>query len=264
MGIVGGRVGYRLLRGIGRRGEAAGPLPGHAPWRGKAYEGRSKLEMLFGPGIWAEVAGKVVIDFGCADGVQAIEMAMHGAKRVIGVDTRLSVLETARQAAAASGVADRCVFSTHVEEKADRIFSIDWFEHYDDVAGILRQMRQLINDDGRVCISFGPPWYHPLGGHLFSIFPWSHLVFTERALIRWRSDFKTDGATRFCEVEGGLNQMTIRRFERLLAGSDFRVERFETPPIKKARVLHNRLTREFFTSFVRCTLVPRTGRSHAV
>ncbi|HEY2941229.1 MAG TPA: class I SAM-dependent methyltransferase [Vicinamibacteria bacterium] len=261
MGIVGGRVGYHLLRGIGRRGEAAGPLPGHLPWRGKAYQGRSKLEVLFGPGIWAEVAGKVVIDFGCADGVEAVEVATHGAKRVIGVDTRPSVLEMARQAAEASGVADRCVFSTQVDEKADLIFSIDWFEHYDDVAGILRQMRRLIKDDGRVRISFGPPWYHPLGGHLFSVFPWSHLVFTERALIRWRSDFKTDGATRFREVEGGLNQMTIRRFERLLAASDFRVERFETPPIKRFRALHNRLTREFFTSFVRCTLVPRTGRS---
>ena len=90
-------------------------------------------------------------------------------------------------------------------------------------------------------------------------FPWSHLVFTERALIRWRSDFKTDGATRFREVEGGLNQMTIHRFERLLAESDSRVQSFETPPIKQARVLHNRLTREFFTSFVRCTLVPEAG-----
>lgn len=50
------------------------------------------------------------------------------------MDTRLSVLEIARQAAAASGVADRCVFSTQVDEKADLIFSIDWFEHYDDVA----------------------------------------------------------------------------------------------------------------------------------
>jgi hypothetical protein len=56
-----------------------------------------------------------------------------------------------------------------------------------------------------------------LGGHLFSVFPWAHLIFSEQALIRWRSDFKSDGATRFSEVAGGLNQMTIRRFERLIA-----------------------------------------------
>jgi hypothetical protein len=93
------------------------------------------------------------------------------------------------------------------------------------------------------------------------VFPWAHLIFTERSLIRWRSDFKTDGATRFHEVEGGLNQMTIRRFERLLAESAFRVVSFDTPPIKKLRPLHNRLTREFFSSYVRCTLAPARGRA---
>lgn len=262
MGIVGGALGYHVLRRISRDGALADHLPGQAfPWQSAAYAGRSKLEVLFGPGIWTEVAGKVVMDFGCADGAEAIAMAAHGARRVIGIDTRESVLEVARRAAAAAGVANRCSFSTHTDERADLIFSMDWFEHYDDPGALLGEMRRLINDSGRVHISFGPPWYHPMGGHLFSVFPWAHLVFTERALIRWRSDFKSDGATRFREVEGGLNQMTIRRFERLLAESAFRVESFETPPIKKARILHNHLTREFFTSFVRCTLVPAPGRS---
>jgi len=32
-------------------------------------------------------------------------------------------------------------------------------------------------------------------------------------LIRWRSDFKTDGVTCFSDVAGGLDQITIRRFE---------------------------------------------------
>jgi hypothetical protein len=58
-------------------------------------------------------------------------------------------------------------------------------------------MRRMIKPDGCVIAAFGPTWFHPLGGHLFSVFPWAHLIFTERALIRWRSDFKTDGATRF-------------------------------------------------------------------
>jgi SAM-dependent methyltransferase len=249
MGIVGGPVGYYLLRWIGR-------LTGdHCT--GKAYEGKSKLEVLFGAGIWDEVAGKVVIDFGCGAGTEAIEMALHGAK-AIGIDIRESALEIARQAAEKNGVGDRCVFSTRTDKKADLVFSIDSFEHYGDPEAILRQMRQLLDDNGRVLVSFGSPWYHPWGGHLFSIFPWAHLVFTERALLRWRSEFKSDGATRFCEVEGGLNQMTIHRFERLIAGSEFRIERFETVPIRRLRFLHNRVTREFLTSVVRCTLVPRT------
>lgn len=99
-----------MLRWIGRHGPAADPPPEQAfPWQGQAYAGRSKLEALFGPGIWAEVAGKVVVEFGCTDGAEAIAMAAHGARKVIGIDNRESVLQIARQAAAARGVADRCV-----------------------------------------------------------------------------------------------------------------------------------------------------------
>lgn len=74
-------------------------------------------------------------------------------------------------------------------------------------------MSALLEPKGEVIASFGPTWYHPLGGHLFSVFPWAHLLFSEKALLRWRSDFKTDGATHFGEVAGGLNQMTVDRFE---------------------------------------------------
>ena len=56
-----------------------------------------------------------------------------------------------------------------------------------------------VADSGQVHISFGPPWCHPLGGHLFSVFPWAHLLFTEHALLQWRAGFKHDGATRFGE-----------------------------------------------------------------
>lgn len=254
-GVLGGNAGYRLLRRVGRR------VVTHNPCGGRAYDGRSKLEALFGPGIWAEVVGKTVIDHGCGPGKEAVELAKHGARRVIGIDIRESELVGARRAAETQGVADRCVFVTRTDEKADLIVSIDAFEHYADPAAVLREMRGLLHDGGRVWVSFGPPWYHPLGGHPFSVFPWAHLVFAEGALIRWRSDFKSDGARRFCEIGGGLNQMTVRRFERLLAGSEFRVERFEAVPIRKLRLLHNYVTREFLTSSVRCVLAPRIDSS---
>lgn len=53
---------------------------------------------------------------------------------------------------------------------------------------------------------------------------------------------------------GGLNQMTIRRFERILQASPFVVEELELVPIRRMRPLHNRLTREFLTATVRCKL----------
>jgi hypothetical protein len=48
--------------------------------------------------------------------------------------------------------------------------------------------------------------------------------------------------------------MTIAQFERLLRESPFVVDSLETKPIRKLRLLHNWLTREFTTSVVRCKL----------
>jgi SAM-dependent methyltransferase len=250
MGIIGGSVAYHLLRRISVDGET-----GYCD--GSAYEGVSKLETLLGKKIWAETKDKVVIDFGCGDGEDAVEVAARGAKRVIGVDIRERALANARQRAEARGVSNRCVFTTQTDEKADVILSIDAFEHFDDPAEILRIMRRLLKDNGCIIAAFGPTWYPPLGGQLFSPFPFAHLIFTEKSLIRWRSDFKTDGATRFREAEGGLNQMTIRNFESIVAESDFKFAEFEPVPIRKLKPIANRLTREFTTAIVRCKLVPR-------
>jgi SAM-dependent methyltransferase len=251
-GFVGGWLGYHLLMRIGAK---AARGEGYCDRGG--YHGRSKLEVLFGPEIWKQLAGKIVIDFGCGEGDAAVEMAKHGVRRVIGVDIQQRFLNHAKAEADKAGVADRCVFTTQIDEQADVILSVDGFEHYDDPGEILTTMTRLLKPSGRVVVCFGPTWFHPYGGHLFSVFPWAHLIFTEKALIRWRSSFKTDGATRFREVEGGLNQMTIRRFEQILARSDFHVERFEAVPIRKLRWLHSRLTREFCTSVVRCVLAPK-------
>jgi hypothetical protein len=154
-------------------------------------------------------------------------------------------------------VAHLCEFTSQTEARADVIFSIDSFEHFSDPAAILQLMRGLVKDDGKAIIEFGPPWYHPLGGHIFSVLPWAHLLFSEKCLLRWRADFKTDGATRFTEIEGGLNQMTVRRFRKLVEASDFQFTHFETVPIRKAQFLLNPLTEELFTAIVRCQLAPR-------
>jgi SAM-dependent methyltransferase len=249
-GIIGGPFGYHLLRWVGGRGERAGVCDG------SAYRNRSKLECLFGPGFWREVEGRTVLDFGCGIGDESIEIARRGAARVIGLDIREAPLVRARRVAHEAGLAERCVFTTQASEPVDVVLSVDGFEHYEKPDEVLRLMRRLLRPGGCVLTAFGPPWFHPLGGHLFSVFPWSHLIFTERALIRWRSDFKTDGARRFGEVEGGLNQMTVRRFRRLVAETGFRAERFETVPIRKLQRLAHPLLEEWVTSTVRCKLVP--------
>lgn len=217
----------------------------------------SKLEAYWGPGIWNELAGRTVIDYGCGWGGDALEMARRGAERVIGLDIFPTALAAASRAAERANLADRCTFATQTGEKADAIICIDCFEHFGDPAAVLRTMAALLKPGGAAFVSFGPPWLHPYGGHSFSVFPWAHLLFTERSLLKWRSRYCSDGATRFHEVRGGLNQMTLRRFEHLVAESPLRMTEFTAIPIRPVRLLHNRLTREFFTSMIRCKLVAK-------
>jgi hypothetical protein len=111
----------------------------------------------------------------------------------------------------------------------------------------------MLRPGGRLFVAFGPTWFHPLGGHSFSAFPWAHVLLTEKALLKWRGE----PAHRFEDTDGGLNQMTIRRFRTIVAASDFDVERFAAIPIRRLAWLANPLTREFTTACVRCVLVPR-------
>lgn len=249
MGLIGGKLGYGILHTIAphRAGDAEG-VP---------HDNDEALEDTFGHDFPDRIRGKIVLDFGCGPGRQAVAMARLGAARVIGLDLQEKWLAAARQLAREHAVDDSCSFSVDTTETADLIISKDAFEHFEDVPGVLRTMRRHLKPGGVVLVSFGPTWLHPYGGHLFSVFPWAHLVFTERSLIRWRSDFKHDGATRFSEVAGGLNQMTIQRFEQFVEESPLRLAWLDTIPIKGLEFLKHRACREFGTSIVRCELTPR-------
>ena len=253
MGVIGGTLGYELLSRIAPREETRRRLDG------SAYANKSKLQTLLGPRFFDEIRGKTVIDFGCGTGAESVEMAERGARRVIGVDIRESFLAAARERAAAAGVDDRCSFMTSPDQPADVVVSLDSFEHFADVGEILRVMDSYLAPDGRVVASFGPTWYHPLGGHIFSVFPWAHLLFTEAALLRWRRRLRPQQTARSI-TDCGLNKITLRRFEQTVAASPFRFERYEPRPIRGYSALKAPVLREFGTAVVGCTLVKRHAR----
>jgi SAM-dependent methyltransferase len=245
MPILGGELGTRVLTKL---------FPGlPSTMNGSAYRNRSKLETLLGQDVWQAIQGKVVIDFGCGTGAEAAEMARRGATQVYGIDIQEKLLAIARQSCPVPNLS----FGRTAPDSADTIISLDCFEHFGNPEQALREMSVMLKPGGEVWTSFGPTWYHPLGGHLFSVFPWAHLVFSEQALCNWRKSFKSDGANRFCEVEGGLNQMSIKRFLRIVKTSPLAIKKLELVPIRHMKWLHSSLTREFFTATVRCRLVRR-------
>ena len=75
--------------------EVVGPVCFGASVRNRPARGCEKLAVLMGDDFFSKIAGKVIIYFGRGEGVEAIEMALRGAKRVIGIDIREDILQVA-------------------------------------------------------------------------------------------------------------------------------------------------------------------------
>ena len=201
-------------------------------------------------------------------GADAVALAKLGAEQVYGFETRRVDVETSREFAARSGVADRCTFIdptadtdvvAGIRERVDLIFSIDAFEHYANPAAVLRGMFDLLRPGGRVIAWFGlPTWKHPYGAHLghFNRLPWLHFAFAEDVIIKVRGRYVRDGATRLEETGDGLNRMTVERFLGFVAASAFELRSVCCRPIKHLTLLARwPVTREYFTSSVQAELV---------
>lgn len=185
------------------------------------------------------VSGKRVLDFGCGGGYQSVALVGNYDCTVLAIDSNPKTLQRAKELAASSAIDHSRL--THLESIApehhgsfDIVISKDSFEHFPDPAAILELMQKLIADSGKILITFGPPWFAPYGSHMhfFCKIPWINLLLPEKVVLRWRSRHRDDGATRYEDVESGLNRMTIAKFERILAASGLRVEFRKYTPVK--------------------------------
>jgi ubiquinone/menaquinone biosynthesis C-methylase UbiE len=269
---LGGRLGFWVLKSLAK--SPVKETPGPESLKEDVTSGSAKLEQYFGPDIWTRFADSVVLDFGCGEGKEAIAAALHGAKRVYGIDIRDISLEIAQESSREHGVQDKCVFLNGISQnsrvreisgKLEFAYSLDSFEHFSEPQQILDQLYSLLAPGGELYVSFGPPWKHPFGCHMFffNSLPWMHFIFREETIMAVRAGYRQDGAKRFGEVEGGLNQMTVGRFIRLAENSKFQIETLRLIPIKGLTwLVQNRSIREYFTSVVQCVLKkPRAGHS---
>ena len=89
----------------------------------------------------------------------------------------------------------------------------------------------------------------------FTKVPWVHVWFSERTVMRVRSRFRGDGATRYEDVEGGLNRMTLAKFERIIRASGMSLEYLKYHPTKGLPLMDKLpLVREFMVSAATCIL----------
>lgn len=190
------------------------------------------------PDLLEHVRGKKVLDFGCGPGWQAVALSKLGAGEVWGVDILEEYLAEGRELARHHQQDVRFVreIPDSVKGTFDVVLSFCAFEHYADPGGMIQLMRSMTKKHGRVIITFAEPWYSHSGSHIavFSALPvmnvpipWLNLLFSDRALLTLRSRFRPERPTRLEDIPGGLNRMTIARFERLIRDSGMAVERLQ-------------------------------------
>lgn len=213
------------------------------------------------PTFFDEIRGRSVLDFGCGPGWQAVAMQREGAGKVVGVDIKPAWIEHARMLARQHGVADQTEFVLGSDKLQDGTFDVvlssNSFEHFGDPEAILREMQRLVRVGGAVWITFAEPWLSPYGSHMsfFTKMPWVNVVFSERTVMSVRSRYRSDGATKYEDVESGLNRMTVRRFERIIKQSGLRLDWVKLYPTKGLPLV-DRIpgVREFLVSAVACRL----------
>jgi len=212
------------------------------------------------------ISGKRVVDFGCGMGYQCIELVQKYNCSVVGIDSNQRMLEKAIEHAKAYNIPkSRLSFVDKISDRMldnfDIVISQNSFEHFGNPSLILDDMRSLINESGKLLITFGPPWLAPYGSHMhfFCKVPWINVLFSEETVMKVRSRFRSDGATKYEDVESGLNKMTITKFERIIMSINLKIEFKNYKCIKGINLLSKiPFLREFFINHVSVILSTAT------
>jgi SAM-dependent methyltransferase len=207
------------------------------------------------------VAGKRVADFGCGTGEQAIALARDEGCDVVGIDSNPATLARAKARAAGQPLKGSVRFVERVtrdlEGTFDVVISQNAMEHFPDPDHIVALMTRLVRPGGMLLVTFGPPWYAPFGSHMhyFCKVPWLNLLFSERTVMSVRSRYRSDGARRYVDVESGLNQMSLAKFERVVANAGVQMRHHHYGCVKGLDFLGKLpVVRELFVNQVSCVL----------
>ena len=79
-------------------------------------------------------------------------------------------------------------------------------------------------------IGFGGLWKSPYGGHIqhMTKVPWMHLLIPEEVVLRERRRYRPDeDPSCYEEIKGGLNRMTLEKFQRTMDRSGLECDYFE-------------------------------------
>ena len=213
--------------------------------------------------------GRVVLDIGCGAAGKSLYYASLGAEKVYGIDVVEAYAEQSAALAKEKGFEDKFEFrlcdaaaTDFPDDFFDTIIMNDSMEHVAEPEKVLAECYRVLKKDGRLFVNFCP-YYHPFGAHLSDAIgiPWVHMFFGEQTMIdayKLLIDDVPDRDSRIAfrfskKPDGGdtisyINHMTIKRFNRILSASPFKVKYYREVPLRSVFTIPAKLplAREMF------------------
>lgn len=183
-----------------------------------------------------DFSGKVVLDLGCGHGALAIDAAIAGAKRVIGIDLMSNRIAFARRIVAERfpNIADRIEFhyldiaDMTLEGEVDFVISKDTFEHIIGIDRVLLSVKRVLRQGGLLISGFSPLYYSPFGDHGFHAIgqriklPWAHLVLGDARVVTAYNNYHP-GVECHSIYDLGLNKLKRRDFLQAFDKAGFEI-----------------------------------------
>ncbi len=214
------------------------------------------------------LSGKTILDFGCGHGALCIDIADSGAKSVLGIDLNDNLLNFANLNLDKNfdHLKDKVFFEkkdilkNNFEKKFDLIISKDTFEHTLKLPEVLKRFHDLLSENGRAYIGFGPLYnaYNGDHGRTQLNIPWLHTILPEKLIIK---RYNKNNHTPIEKIEDlGLSKYSFKEYKSIFENSNFSIEYFETnksdhPVSKIFNFLSNfKILKEYFTYNIYCIL----------
>ncbi|MCH5187456.1 MAG: class I SAM-dependent methyltransferase [Oscillospiraceae bacterium] len=223
-------------------------------------------------------SGRVVLDIGCGAAGKSLYYASLGAEKVYGIDVVEAYAEQSAALAKEKGFESKFEFrlcdaaaTDFPDNFFDTIIMNDSMEHVAEPEKVLSECYRVLKKDGRLFVNFCP-YYHPFGAHLSDAIgiPWVHMFFGEQTmidayklLINDVPDRDSRIAFRFSKKPDGgdtisyINHMTIKRFNKILSASPFKVKYYREVPLRSVFTIPAKLPlfREMFVKMTVAILI---------
>jgi len=201
--------------------------------------------------ISKEWVGGRGLDFGCGVGGLTYRLAEH-CSHVVGIDLEQDKMDFARRQSKNLGVKN-VEFVQYdggevplADASFDVIFCVDVVEHLPNPERFVTDFYRLLKPGGWFLLSFGPPWYHAHGKHMWVKLPgwWSHLLFPRSSVMKAAGYPVTNSWSDI-----GIQRLSVGKMERILKRSRFETL-YQEVKIKKAvaPLKHIPVLRELFIS----------------